>query len=155
MGVLIALGAILGKLLADSGGADQIVDTTLARAGSPAAGTTPWAMVLDRLDHRTAAVLRGGRGIVPLIPVVLMVAKRGNHRRCASASRRFAGIRPSAHGPIPPHPARSSRSTRPRPTSASRSRSARPGRHPDGDHRRSGVLEVTPPSGWTSRPPRR
>ncbi|WP_372352097.1 hypothetical protein [Streptomyces sp. KL116D] len=28
VGVLIALGAILGKLLADSGGADQIVDTT-------------------------------------------------------------------------------------------------------------------------------
>ncbi len=32
VGVLIALGAILGKLLADSGGADQIVDTILAKA---------------------------------------------------------------------------------------------------------------------------
>ena len=31
VGVLIALGAILGKLLADSGGADQIVDTILGQ----------------------------------------------------------------------------------------------------------------------------
>ena len=31
VGVLIALGAIIGKLLIDSGGADEIVDTILAR----------------------------------------------------------------------------------------------------------------------------
>lgn len=43
VGVLIALGAILGKLLADSGGADEIVDTILARAKGRA---MPWAMVL-------------------------------------------------------------------------------------------------------------
>ncbi|MYR86814.1 gluconate transporter, partial [Streptomyces sp. SID685] len=43
VGVLIALGATLGKLLADSGGADQIVDTILARASGRA---MPWAMVL-------------------------------------------------------------------------------------------------------------
>ncbi len=41
VGVLIALGAILGKLLADSGGADQIVDTILAKAAAaPCPG--PW-----------------------------------------------------------------------------------------------------------------
>ncbi len=43
VGVLIALGAILGKLLADSGGADEIVDTILARAKGR---SMPWAMVL-------------------------------------------------------------------------------------------------------------
>ena len=32
VGILIALGAIYGKLLADSGGADRIVDTLVARA---------------------------------------------------------------------------------------------------------------------------
>lgn len=35
VGVLIALGAIIGKLLADSGGADEIVDTLVSQA-SPA-----------------------------------------------------------------------------------------------------------------------
>ena len=32
VGVLIALGAMLGKLLADSGGADKVVDTLLRGA---------------------------------------------------------------------------------------------------------------------------
>ncbi len=34
VGVLIALGAILGRLLADSGGADEIVDTILPGPGA-------------------------------------------------------------------------------------------------------------------------
>src|SRR5690606_22025611 len=42
-GVLVALGAILGKVPADSGGADQVVDTILAKASGRA---MPWAMVL-------------------------------------------------------------------------------------------------------------
>jgi GntP family gluconate:H+ symporter len=42
VGVLIALGAMLGKLLADSGGADRVVDTLLH--GS--AATLPWKMAL-------------------------------------------------------------------------------------------------------------
>src|SRR5207253_2282610 len=41
VGVLIALGAMFGKLLADSGGADEIVDTLVASAGPRA---LPWAM---------------------------------------------------------------------------------------------------------------
>ena len=35
VGTLIAFGAIIGRLLIDSGGADQIVDTVLARAPGP------------------------------------------------------------------------------------------------------------------------
>lgn len=35
VGVLIAFGAMLGKLLADSGGADRIVDTVLGRVRGP------------------------------------------------------------------------------------------------------------------------
>src|ERR1700756_4835586 len=42
VGVLIALGAMLGKLLADSGGADKLVETLLR--GRPA--TLPWKMAL-------------------------------------------------------------------------------------------------------------
>jgi GntP family gluconate:H+ symporter len=41
VGVLIALGAIVGRLLVDSGGADQIVDTIVGRSSDRA---LPWAM---------------------------------------------------------------------------------------------------------------
>src|SRR5579875_1090254 len=40
VGLLIALGAMLGKLLAESGGADIIVDTLVGRAGRR---LVPWA----------------------------------------------------------------------------------------------------------------
>ncbi len=43
VGVLIALGAIYGKLLADSGGADRIVDTLVSKASAAA---LPWVMGL-------------------------------------------------------------------------------------------------------------
>ena len=43
VGVLVALGAMLGKLLADSGGADRIVDTIIGRVGER---MLPWAMAL-------------------------------------------------------------------------------------------------------------
>ena len=43
VGILIALDAMFAKLLADSGGADEIVDTIVGRA-SPRA--LPWAMAL-------------------------------------------------------------------------------------------------------------
>ena len=45
VGALIALGAMFAKLLADSGGADQIVDTVLGKARGAA---LPWAMALVR-----------------------------------------------------------------------------------------------------------
>src|SRR6185437_15410890 len=38
-----ALGAIFGKLLADSGGADQLVDTIVGRSSER---SLPWAMAL-------------------------------------------------------------------------------------------------------------
>src|ERR671939_583327 len=62
VGLLIALGAMIGSLLADSGGGDEIVDTIVQRVGSAA---LPWAMV-------AAAALSG----LPLffeIGVVLLV----------------------------------------------------------------------------------
>jgi gluconate:H+ symporter, GntP family len=43
VGLLIALGAMLGKLLAESGGADRIVDTLVTRSGKR---MVPWAMAL-------------------------------------------------------------------------------------------------------------
>ena len=43
VGLLIALGAMLGKLLADSGGANEIVDRIIDRVGPQ---RLPWAMAL-------------------------------------------------------------------------------------------------------------
>ncbi|QXE37643.1 GntP family permease [Streptomyces sp. GMY02] len=98
VGVLIALGAILGKLLADSGGADQIVDTILAKAGGRA---MPWAMVL--IASVIGLPLFFEVGIVLLIPVVLLVAKRGNYSLMRIGIPALAGLS-VMHGLIPPHP---------------------------------------------------
>ncbi|MCW2948259.1 MAG: Gluconate transporter family protein [Actinoallomurus sp.] len=99
VGVLIALGAMLGKLLADSGGADQIVDTILARAGGRRA--LPWAMTL-------IAVLIGlpmffEIGLVLLVPVVLLVAKRSGQPLMRIGIPALAGLS-VLHGLVPPHP---------------------------------------------------
>ncbi len=55
VGLLIALGAMLGKLLADSGGANRIVDTIVDRVGPSATAVGDGR---HRRDHRPADVLR-------------------------------------------------------------------------------------------------
>ncbi|MFD7919176.1 gluconate:H+ symporter [Streptomyces sp. NPDC059740] len=97
-GVLIALGAVLGKLLADSGGADQIVDTILAKSSRRA---MPWAMVL--IAGLVGLPLFFEVGIVLLIPVVLLVAKRGNFSLVRVGIPALAGLS-AMHGFVPPHP---------------------------------------------------
>ncbi|WP_369155203.1 gluconate:H+ symporter [Streptomyces sp. R02] len=98
VGVLIALGAILGKMLADSGGADQVVDTILAKANGR---TMPWAMVL--IASVIGLPLFFEVGVVLLIPVVLMVAKRGNYSLMRIGIPALAGLS-VMHGLVPPHP---------------------------------------------------
>ncbi|MDF3290379.1 GntP family permease [Streptomyces silvisoli] len=97
-GVLIALGSILGKLLADSGGADQIVDTVLARTGER---RLPWAMTL--IAALIGLPLFFEVGIVLLIPVVLLVARRGNQSLMRVGIPALAGLS-VMHGLVPPHP---------------------------------------------------
>ncbi|MFK8907312.1 gluconate:H+ symporter [Streptomyces sp. YS-3] len=101
VGVLIALGAVLGKPLADSGGADQIVDTILARAGKSGGRAMPWAMVV--IASIIGLPLFFEVGIVLLIPVVLLVAKRGNYSLMRIGIPALAGLS-VMHGLIPPHP---------------------------------------------------
>ncbi|MEV1011016.1 gluconate:H+ symporter [Streptomyces sp. NPDC049881] len=98
VGVLIALGSILGKLLADSGGADQIVDTILART-SPR--RMPWAMLL--IACIIGLPLFFEVGIVLLVPVVLLVAKRGGQSLIRIGVPALAGLS-VMHGLVPPHP---------------------------------------------------
>ena len=98
VGLLIGLGAMLGKLLADSGGANIIADTVLARSSRKA---LPWAMAL------IAAVLGLPLffevGVVLLIPIVLLVARRGNLPLMRVGIPALAGLS-VLHGLVPPHP---------------------------------------------------
>jgi len=98
VGILIALGAIIGKLLIDSGGADQIVDTVLART---AAKRLPWAIAF-------AAFIIGiplffEVGVVLLIPVVMLVARRSKVSMIVVGIPALAGLS-ALHGLVPPHP---------------------------------------------------
>ncbi|MEY9845869.1 gluconate:H+ symporter [Streptacidiphilus sp. MAP5-3] len=97
-GLLIGLGAMLGKLLADSGGANVIADTVLARSSGR---KLPWAMAL------IAAVLGLPLffeiGVVLLVPIVVLVARRGNLPLMRVGIPALAGLS-ILHGLVPPHP---------------------------------------------------
>ena len=98
VGLLIALGAMLGKLLAESGGADQVIDRLVARASKR---MVPWAMAL-------VAVIVGlpmffEIGLVLLLPVIVLVAKKSELPLMRVAIPALAGLS-VLHGLIPPHP---------------------------------------------------
>lgn len=97
VGVLIALGAMLGKLLADSGGADKVVDTLLR--GRPA--TLPWKMAL--VAGIIGIPMFFEIGLVILIPVVMLAVHRSKGPAMRLGIPALAGLS-VMHGFIPPHP---------------------------------------------------
>jgi gluconate:H+ symporter, GntP family len=97
VGVLIALGAMLGKLLADSGGADEVVDTLLR--GKPA--TLPWKMAL--IAGIIGIPMFFEIGLVLLIPIVMLAVRRSNGRAMMLGIPALAGLS-VLHGFVPPHP---------------------------------------------------
>jgi gluconate:H+ symporter, GntP family len=97
VGVLIALGAMLGKLLADSGGADKVVDTLLQ--GRPA--SLPWKMAL--VASIIGIPLFFEIGLVLLIPVVMLAVHRSKGPAMRLGIPALAGLS-VLHGFIPPHP---------------------------------------------------
>ncbi|MFI5733985.1 gluconate:H+ symporter [Kribbella sp. NPDC051587] len=97
VGVLIALGAMVGKLLADSGGADQVVDTLLR-------GRTvslPWKMALVATIIGIPMFFE--IGLVLLIPVVVLAVRRSGARAMLLGIPALAGLS-VLHGFVPPHP---------------------------------------------------
>ncbi|MEV0893928.1 gluconate:H+ symporter [Promicromonospora sp. NPDC050262] len=98
VGVLIALGAIIGKLLIDSGGADRIVDTILDRTP---VRRLPWAMAL--IAFVVGIPLFFEVGVVLLIPVVMIVARRMRANPVLVGIPALAGLS-ALHGLVPPHP---------------------------------------------------
>jgi GntP family gluconate:H+ symporter len=98
VGILVALGGMLGKLLADSGGADQIVDTILGRVGDRA---LPWAMAL--IAGIVGLPMFFEIGVVLLVPIVILVARRTHNPLMRVGIPALAGLS-ILHGLVPPHP---------------------------------------------------
>jgi gluconate:H+ symporter, GntP family len=98
VGILIALGAMFAKLLADSGGADEIVDTIVGHA-SPR--TLPWAMAL--VGAIIGLPMFFEIGLVLLMPVIYLVARRSQLSLITVGIPALAGLS-AMHGLVPPHP---------------------------------------------------
>lgn len=98
VGILIALGAMFAKLLADSGGADEIVDTIVGHA-SPRA--LPWAMAL--VGAIIGLPMFFEIGLVLVMPVIYLVARRSGLSLITVGIPALAGLS-AMHGFVPPHP---------------------------------------------------
>ena len=110
VGVVLALGTMLGRLLADSGGADRIAETLVSRSGR---GAAPWAMAL--IAMLIGIPLFFEIGVVLLIPVIFTVARRleaeygsggaaGAHNTYLLVGLPALAGLSVLHGLIPPHP---------------------------------------------------
>jgi len=98
VGALVALGAMFAKLLADSGGADQIVDTIVGKASRAA---LPWAMA--GVGALIGLPMFFEIGLVMLMPVIYMVARRSEMSLVTIGIPTLAGLS-AMHGLVPPHP---------------------------------------------------
>jgi GntP family gluconate:H+ symporter len=98
VGILIALGAMVGKILADTGGSAAIVETIVGKAGPR---MLPWAMAL--IAAILGLPLFFEIGVVLLVPVVLLVARRTDVPLMRVGIPALAGLS-VLHGLVPPHP---------------------------------------------------
>ncbi|MFC7360133.1 GntP family permease [Nocardioides astragali] len=98
VGLLIALGAMIGAILADSGGSDTIVDTIIGRVGATG---LPWAMAA--IAAILGLPLFFEVGVVLLVPVVLLVAVKLDVPLMRVGIPALAGLS-ILHALVPPHP---------------------------------------------------
>ncbi|HCG2233038.1 TPA: gluconate permease [Staphylococcus pseudintermedius] len=96
--LIFGLGAMLGKLLADGGGATQIADTLIAKLGKK---YVQWAMVIASFIIRIALFFEVG--LVLLIPLVFTIAKRMNVSQLKIGMPMVTALSVT-HGFLPPHP---------------------------------------------------
>jgi GntP family gluconate:H+ symporter len=97
--VVIALGTILGKMMAESGGADQIARTLVSVAGRRG---IPWAMLAVGIV--TGLPVFFEVGFVLMIPIAFTVARRSGSSIVLVALPLVAGLS-VVHAFVPPHPA--------------------------------------------------
>jgi len=98
VGILLALGTMLGKLMADSGGADQIARTLVRLFGKE---RVHWAMMFSAF--LVGIPLFFEIGFVLLIPLVFIVARSTGLSIVKIGIPLLAGLS-AVHGLVPPHP---------------------------------------------------
>ncbi len=97
--LIVALGTMLGKMMAESGGAERIARTLIARFGP---GNVHWAMML--IAFCIGLPIFFEVGFVLLIPIALNVARRTGVPLLLVGLPMVAGLS-VVHGLVPPHPA--------------------------------------------------
>ncbi len=97
--IILALGTMLGKMMAESGAADQIAHTLVRVFGEK---NVPWAMVVIALIVGLPAFFEVA--FVLLVPVLFTVARRTNTSLIMAGLPMVAGLS-VVHGLVPPHPA--------------------------------------------------
>lgn len=97
--VVVGLGTMLGKMMAESGGADQIAQTLIRLFGEK---RVHWAMMLIGLVVGLPAFFEVG--FVLLIPIAFTVTRRTGKSLLLVGLPMLAGLS-VVHGLVPPHPA--------------------------------------------------
>jgi GntP family gluconate:H+ symporter len=97
--IVVALGTMLGKMMAESGGADCIAHTLIGLFGEK---RIHWAMVVIGLVIGLPAFFEVG--FVLLIPIAFTVARRTGTSLVLVGLPMLAGLS-VVHGLVPPHPA--------------------------------------------------
>ena len=97
--VVVALGTMLGKMMAESGGADQIARTLIRLFGEK---RVHWAMMVIGLVVGLPAFFEVG--FVLLIPIAFTVARRTRTSLLLVGLPMLAGLS-VVHALVPPHPA--------------------------------------------------
>lgn len=97
--IIVALGTMLGKMMAESGGADQIAYTLIDLFGEK---NIRWAMMLIGLIVGLPAFFEVG--FVLLIPIAFTIARRTQTSIVSVGLPLVAGLS-VVHGLVPPHPA--------------------------------------------------
>lgn len=96
--LIFGLGAMLGKLLADGGGANRIADTLIAKFGPK---HVQWAMLIAAFIVGIALFFEVG--LVLLIPLVFTIAKRAKVSPLKFGLPMVTALSVT-HGFLPPHP---------------------------------------------------
>ena len=97
--IVVALGTMLGKMMAESGAADQIAHTLIRWFGEK---RVPLAMVVSGLVVGLPAFFEVG--FVLLVPIAFTVARRTRTNMMLVCLPMVAGLS-VVHGLVPPHPA--------------------------------------------------
>jgi GntP family gluconate:H+ symporter len=97
--IVVGLGTMLGKMMAESGGADRIAQTLIRLFGEK---NVPWAMVA--VGFIVGLPVFFEVGFVLLVPIAFNVARRTGTSLVLVGLPMVAGLS-VVHGLVPPHPA--------------------------------------------------